>query len=184
MSDSAVDRIVAAAAAAQQDEPTVTREGKARPAPIEGVIVERTGMHADNRGSLIPFMDVRKPFWSEPVVYGYCFTIRPGRIKGWGMHDHQTDRYFVARGHVRVALFDGRDASSTRGSVYEIHFTPETPGLVRIPPGVWHADQNWGDADALVMNYPTRPYDPDVPDKYRIDPHGGIIPFDWSMRDG
>ncbi len=36
----------------------------------------------------------------------------------------------------------------------------------------------------FVMNYPTRPYDPDVPDKYRIDPHAGVIPFDWSVRDG
>jgi cellulose synthase/poly-beta-1,6-N-acetylglucosamine synthase-like glycosyltransferase len=22
------------------------------------------------------------------------------------------------------------------------------------------------------------------PDKYRIDPHGGTIPFDWTVRDG
>ena len=26
------------------------------------------------------------PFWEEPVVYAYAFTVSPGRIKGWGMH--------------------------------------------------------------------------------------------------
>lgn len=176
--------LTAVAAAARRDQPTVTRDGQARPTPIDGVIVERTGMHTDHRGALIPFMDARKSFWSEPVVYAYCFSIRPGRIKGWGMHEHQTDRYFVVRGHVRVALFDGREGAPTGGAHHEVYFTPETPGVVCIPPGVWHADQNWGTSDALIMNFPTRPYDPDDPDKHRIDPHEGVIPFDWSLRDG
>lgn len=178
------DVIAAVAAAAVRDEPTVTRAGDARPVAIEGVSVERVRVNADHRGALIPFLDVRTDFWHEPVVYAYCFTIRPGVIKGWGMHEHQTDRYFVARGHVRVGLFDGREESPTRGVVHEVHFTPETPGIISIPPGVWHADQNWGDADALIVNFPTRPYDPDEPDKHRIDPRAGVIPFDWSLRDG
>jgi dTDP-4-dehydrorhamnose 3,5-epimerase len=181
---SSTDPLVQVAAAAERDRPTVTRDGKSRPAPIEGVVVERTTVHADARGSLTAFIDVREPFWSEPVVYGYCFTIRPGRIKGWGMHERQTDRYFVAGSHVRVGLFDGREDSPTRGVVHEVYFTPATPGLVAIPPGVWHADQNWGGADAMITNYPTHPFDPDVPDKQRIDPHAGVIPFDWSLPDG
>src|SRR5829696_4694164 len=124
----ASDHVVAAvAAAARRDQPTVTRDGEARPTPIHGVIVERTGMHADARGALVPFMDARELFWSEPVVYAYCFSIRPGRIKGCGMHEHQTDRYFVPFGHVRVALFDGRDGSPTVGAQHEVYFTPETP---------------------------------------------------------
>jgi dTDP-4-dehydrorhamnose 3,5-epimerase len=182
--DPGVDHVAAAAAAARRDEPTVKRDGSARSAPIEGVAVQRTRVYGDQRGALIPFMDLREPFWSEPVVYGYFITVRPGRIKGWGMHELQADRYFVAGAHLRVALFDGREQSPTRGNVHEIHFTPETPGLVRIPPGVWHADQNWGERDAIIVNYPTRAYDPDAPDKYRIDPHSGVIPFDWTVRDG
>jgi dTDP-4-dehydrorhamnose 3,5-epimerase len=100
------------------------------------------------------------------------------------MHDLQTDRYFVVSGSVRVVLFDGRDDSPTSGSFVEVNFTDRTPGLVKIPPGVWHADQNWGETEAHVINFPTRAYDPDNPDKYRIDPHGDAIPFDWSIRDG
>jgi hypothetical protein len=44
--------------------------------------------------------------------------------------------------------------------------------------------QNWGETDARVLNFPTRPYDPAKPDKLRIDPHSGVIPFDWELRDG
>ena len=60
----------------------------------------------------------------------------------------------------------------------------DLPSLIRIPPGVWHADQNLGAADAAILNFPTVPYDQSTPDKYRIDPHSGEIPFDWDALDG
>ena len=151
---------------------------------IQGVEVRRLTTHADARGVLTPVLDVRDSFWDEPVVYAYRFSILPGRIKGWGMHELQTDRYFHVAGSIRVVLFDGREASPTTGRIVEVNLTDRTPGLVKIPPGVWHADQNWGEREAHVLNFPTRPYDPDRPDKQRIDPWSGVIPFDWSRHDG
>jgi dTDP-4-dehydrorhamnose 3,5-epimerase len=123
-------------------------------------------------------------FWAEPVVHAYRITIRPGRIKGWGMHKLQADRYFVCGGRLRVVLYDGRTDSATQGAFDEFAFDETTPALVRIPPGVWHADQNTGDVDATIVNFPTREYDRENPDKYRVDPHSGEIPFDWTLRDG
>lgn len=150
---------------------------------IEGVELERLSQFSDHRGSLCEVVDFERPFWREPVVYSYVITVRPGRIKGWGMHKLQADRYYVAAGSLRVVLYDGRTESPTHGRIQEIQFTPETLGLVRIPPGVWHADQNWGDVDAMIFNFPTHPYSHDNPDKYRIDPHSGEIPFDFALRD-
>lgn len=178
------DPVAGAVGAAVRDLPTVTAEGARLPLGIDGVVVRRLTVHADHRGALTPLLDARNKFWEAPVVYVYCFTVRPGVIKGWGKHELQTDRYFVAQGHLRVVLFDGRENSPSRGEIDQVFFTPETPGLVAIPPGVWHADQNWGESDAIVVNFPTAPYDPDKPDKQRIDPHAGVIPFDWSLRDG
>jgi dTDP-4-dehydrorhamnose 3,5-epimerase len=100
------------------------------------------------------------------------------------MHKVQSDRYLVVHGSVRVALYDGRAGSATQGLVEEHYLTDALPTLLLIPPGVWHADQNWGDDDALILNFPTQPYDRESPDKYRIDPHSGEIPFDWSLPDG
>ena len=133
---------------------------------------------------LTPVVDVRDSFWVEPIVYGYRFTVLPGRIKGWGMHELQTDRYVFVSGEIRVILFDGRPDSDTTESIVQIHLTDRTPGLIKIPPGVWHASQNWGSSEAHVLNLPTRAYDPEHPDKRRIDPHSGAIPFDWSLPDG
>lgn len=178
------DVVRAARAASVRDRQTVDAASRALPPAIDGVVVKRLTTHADPRGVLTPVIDVRDEFWDEPIVYAYRVSILPGRIKGWGMHELQTDRYFVVSGNLRVALFDGREESPTRGAIAEVHFTDRTPGLLRIPPGVWHADQNWGDTEAHLINFPTRPYDPEAPDKQRIDPHAGVIPFDWSIRDG
>jgi dTDP-4-dehydrorhamnose 3,5-epimerase len=185
MSDGrAADDVRAAESAAIRDTPTVDTASKELAIGIDGVEVKRLVTHADPRGVLTPAIDVRDSFWDEAIVYAYRFSILPGRIKGWGKHDLQTDRYFVVAGSVRVALFDGREESPTAGAIARVDFTDRTPGLVKIPPGVWHADQNWGTTEAHVINFPTRAYDPEHPDKYRLDPHGGAIPFDWEIRDG
>jgi dTDP-4-dehydrorhamnose 3,5-epimerase len=100
------------------------------------------------------------------------------------MHKLQTDRYLIVNGSVRVVLFDGRADSATHGLLDVRQLTGEAPSLLAIPPGVWHADQNWGEGDALIVNFPTRPYDRAAPDKYRLDPQSNEIPFDWSLPDG
>lgn len=169
------------------DRPRHTEPDEVAAARIAGVRVERVPGYHDHRGALYPFLDFSRPFWNapqEPVVHGYLFTIRPGRIKGWGMHRRQADRYVVASGHLRVVLHDGRDGSPDFGRFTEIHFTPETPGLVYIPQGVWHATQNYGKTLGRVFNLPTARFDSRDPDKYRLDPHTGPIAFDWSLRDG
>lgn len=169
---------------AKRAEQTVGRNGAELGPPIDGVELVRLTSHVDHRGSLTQLIDARLPFWSDPIVYGYEVTIRPGRIKGWGMHEHQDDRYVVTGARMRVGLHDGRPDSPTYGTTAQVYFSEQTPGLLRIPAGVWHADQNWGETDLAFTNFPTRAYDPEQPDKLYMDPHSGEIPFDWSLPDG
>lgn len=166
------------------DRPTVDAEGRRRETGLDGVVLHMLGpLHADHRGTMLQVIDARHAFWQAPIVYAYRFTVRAGRIKGWGMHRLQSDRYLATSGRLRVVLYDGRTASPSYQRFAEFHFADETPGLLCIPPGVWHADQNTGDRDVVVINFPTRPYDHDKPDKYRIDPSSGDIPFDWTLKD-
>jgi dTDP-4-dehydrorhamnose 3,5-epimerase len=166
-----------------RDAPTVTEGGQRRP-QLDGVVTTAGAVHFDHRGTLMEVVNFDTPFWQEPVVYAYTFTVLPGRIKGWGMHRHQTDRYVTLSGRLRVVLYDGRVESPTFQRFAEFSFSDEAPGCLRIPPGVWHADQNVGEGRCRVINFPTRPYDRDAPDKYRIDPGSGEIPFDFTLRDG
>lgn len=168
-----------------QDAATVDEHGRRLDVTIEGVVYHRLGpVHADHRGSLLEVIDVRDPFWIEPIVYAYRFTVLPGRIKGFAVHKLQTDRYVSIAGRLRVVPFDGRLGSPTFEAINEIHFADDAPAFLRIPAGVWHADQNTGTTEAVVLNFPTRPYDRENPDKYRTDPREGAIPFDWTLRDG
>jgi dTDP-4-dehydrorhamnose 3,5-epimerase len=169
---------------AEGDAPMLDADGRPVDEGIEGVELVRLTSHEDHRGVLTEVFNPEMEFWSEPIVYSYFISVRPGRIKGWGMHRLQADRYFVASGCVRVVLFDGRTDSPSYERFAQFHFTDATRGLLRIPPGVWHADHNWGDVDAQIVNFPTHPFDKKNPDKYRIDPHSGEIPFDWSLKDG
>ena len=168
---------------APRDKPTVDDHGELLDTGLAGVELARASPQVDDRGFLIEIYNPSLKFWREPIVYSYGVLIRPGRIKGWGMHKLQTDRYFVATGCLRVVLYDGRTDSPSYRRFSEFYFTDASPGLLRIPAGVWHADQNWGDTDALIVNFPTEPYDRANPDKYRIDPHSGEIPFDWELKD-
>jgi dTDP-4-dehydrorhamnose 3,5-epimerase len=167
-----------------KDAPTVDHDGRRTASGIAGVKHVTLVSHVDHRGSLTEAVNFEHDFWDEPVVYSYGVTIRPGRIKGWGMHKRQADRYFIAAGFVRVVLYDGRTESPTFRSFAEFALTQESRALLRIPPGVWHATQNWGETDAVLVNFPTRAYDREDPDKYRIDPASATIPFDWSLPDG
>jgi dTDP-4-dehydrorhamnose 3,5-epimerase len=168
---------------ADKDVPTVDAAGRRLTTGIEGVKYVRLTPQVDHRGSLTEVVNFDGDFWDEPVVYSYCFTIRPGRIKAWGMHRKQADRYFLAAGSIRVVLYDGRVDSPTYERFAQFNLTEDARALLLIPPGVWHGDQNWGDREAVMVNFPTRPFRREDPDKYRIDPHSDRIPFDWSLPD-
>ena len=149
---------------------------------IEGVQVVRLHRYADHRGSLTPIM-ADSSFWSEPVVHAYRITIRPGRIKGWGMHRLQADRYCIEAGRVRVVLYDGRVASATHRSSTSSDSMRRRRRWCGSRPGSGTRTRTPGTRDAAILNFPTRAYDREDPDKHRIDPHSGEIPFDWSLRD-
>jgi dTDP-4-dehydrorhamnose 3,5-epimerase len=165
------------------DEQTVTPNGRPVASGVEGALHERLQPQVDHRGLLMEVINFDRAFWSEAIVYAYAVTIRSGGIKGWALHKLQHDRLLGARGKVRIVLFDGRVRSPTFKRAAEFHLGEQAPGLLRIPAGVWHAYQNYGEQETFIVNFPTRPFNHAAPDKYRIDPHSGTIPFDWSLAD-
>ena len=122
------------------------------------MLIERPVRHVDHRGSLFEAVNPDHPFWSEPIVSCEWVVTAPGMIKGWGMHLESTDRYVLGSGRMRVVLYDGRLDSPTHGRIAQFHFSEQAPGWLRIPCGVWHANQNYGDVDATFVNFPTEAY--------------------------
>lgn len=162
------------------DPATVTAEGESLAAAIDGLRTKRAVVHVDHRGRLFEVFNAADDFWSGPVVHSYVFTVRPGTIKGWGVHDHKWDRYCLITGEMLIVLWDGRENSPTHGLVQEVVLSTEGTRMLATPPGVWHANVNLGPAECVVMNHPTAPYDYAHPDRRLLPWNSPEIPVDLS----
>lgn len=162
------------------DRQTVTPQGQLVQSLIDGVKVRLAVTHPDERGDLCEVFSTAWDFDDDPMVYSYFASIRPGQTKGWVKHLLQTDRLFLAIGSFRVALYDDRPESPTYQKLNVLNFSDRKRGLVRIPPGVFHAVQNVGHVDAHFINNPTRAYNHAQPDKYRLPLDTPLIPFNFA----
>lgn len=127
--------------------------------------------------------EIFRPEWDPtglPVVHIYQSRLFPGAIGAWSCHARSVDRLFINQGQVKVVLYDGREDSATCGRINEFHVGDARPTMLVVPMGVWHGLQNLGASDALVLNFPTRPYDYEDPDHYRLPYDTPEIPYAWS----
>ncbi len=161
----------------RRDPATVDATGNSIARAPFGVSFRDAVTHFDERGSVCELYDERWDWSPNPLVFSYIFTLRPKRVKGWGMHMQHEDRYIVLRGEMIVVMYDTRDDSPTKGLVSQVHLSEWHRRLMNIPIGIWHANWNPGDTEALINNFPTRPYDHENPDKYRLPIDAPEIPF-------
>jgi len=168
----------------RQDRQTVNSAGESLQRLPAGVGLRDVPIQIDERGSVREMFDVRWNWSPDPIVFVYVFTVRPGMIKGWGMHKLHEDRYFVLAGEVEVVLYDERPESPTLGLVSKIVLSEYQGRLMNIPAGVWHADRNIGSKDVMVVNFPTIPYDHANPDKYRLPLNTDRIPHKFDQPRG
>ena len=167
-----------------RDHETVTPAGERVDGLPEGVVFHDVVTHIDERGSTVELFDPRWGWHSDPLVFSYAFTVRPGFVKGWGLHKEHDDRYFVLYGEMEVVLYDERPGSPTEGMVASVVLSEHRRRLMSVPAGVWHADRNLGDKDVVVVNFPTIQYDHANPDKYRLPLNNDRIPYRFENVHG
>lgn len=114
----------------------------------------------------------------------YITTTYPQVVKAWHYHRKQDDFITCVKGMLKLALYDDRDSSPTRGEINEFFLGDHNPVLIRVPSMVYHGWKCISLEEAIVLNVPTEPYDAEEPDEYRIDPHNNSIPYRWARRDG
>ena len=149
---------------------------------IEGVKTKELKCIPDERGRL---MEVMRSDWEVFEKFGqvYITTAYPGVVKAWHYHKVQSDNFAVISGMAKIALYDGREGSPTKGEVAEFFIGEHNPLLIHIPPGVYHGFKAVGETEAMVLNCPTELYNYESPDEYRIDPYDNDIPYDWRRKD-
>ena len=146
---------------------------------IKDMQVKKLKLIPDERGRLMEILRSDEEIF---LNFGqvYMTTAYPGIIKAWHYHKKQDDYFTCISGTMRLALYDARKDSPTYKEINDFTINLENPILVKIPRLVYHGFKCVGDKEAIVINTPTLPYNPDEPDEYRLNAFKNDIPYDWK----
>lgn len=129
--------------------------------------------HADDRGWSI--MNQLQGVLSPQGQINFSVQY-PGVIKGWHRHQKQTDFWLCLLGHIKAGVWRENDSAT-----WSIVLGEKNPGLLVIPPGLWHGAATIGPREAGLLYYVTHPYDPQHPDEDRR-PYDSVPGFSWDVQ--
>jgi dTDP-4-dehydrorhamnose 3,5-epimerase len=147
---------------------------------IEGVKLKEVRSVPSGYGYLTEIFRREWTLDDLPVDQVFQSTLMPGRISAWHAHERTTDRLFVNHGLVHVVLFDARHGSSTYGLLNEFRLGTARPGLILIPPKVWHGVQNIHSEPSSLVNLVDQAYRYEQPDHWRLAADSPQIPFQFK----
>ena len=150
---------------------------------IKDVVVKQLKFIPDERGRLMEILKCNEDVFTK---FGqvYLTTTYPGVVKAWHFHKKQDDFIVCVKGMLKLVLYDAREDSPTKGEVNQFFIGDYNPALVKVPKMIYHGWKCVSTEEALVINVPTEPYNPEEPDEYRTGPHNNDIPYDWERKDG
>lgn len=131
------------------------------------------GVYADDRGwSLMnQFQGVLSP--EGQINYSVMY---PHVVKAWHRHQQQTDFWCCLHGHLKVGVHRESDGQS-----WMLVTGEKRPGIVIIPPPLWHGAATVGPESAGLLYYVTHAYNPAEPDEERLA-FDGVAGFPWQVE--
>ncbi len=146
---------------------------------IQGVVVHEVKNVPKSNGRLTEIF--RADWFADVQTISQVFevVVNPGCITAWHAHEITTDRLFVTRGLMRIALYDNRAGSDTRGRLNIFTCGSLRPMLIVVPPKIWHGVQNVDVDAASVLNIVDHAYDYTAPDHWRVDADHTALPDCW-----
>lgn len=144
---------------------------------IHGVATKELVRHPDERGFFEELIRVTDPFFSEGFGQLSRSSMVTGVVKAWHVHKTQVDWWYVARGTVKVALYDARGGSSTDTELNEYVLGEEGKDIIlKIPAGVAHGLKVLkGPAELIYVTSGTYTKD----EEGRIPYNDPSIGYDW-----
>jgi dTDP-4-dehydrorhamnose 3,5-epimerase len=102
----------------------------------------------------------------------------PGVVKAWHRHHIQTDFWLCTNGHIKAGIYDAH-----AGTTWSFIMGEKRPGILIIPPELWHGMTAVGSEPAGVLYYVNAAYNPSSPDEDRMD-YNGVQGFSWETKNG
>ena len=167
---------------------------------IHDAVARSLRVNRDESGTLVEILRTDWPDIYEPEARAFAqtyYSVTPAGLARdedeWHVHRHQEDRFIVASGSIVLALWDGRSGSPTRGTLDLLPLGDiagdDAQHCVLIPRLVHHGFMVIGDQPAVLLNSPTRLYNPaDEGRDAFADVEAAFddgSPFSWqAVRDG
>lgn len=151
---------------------------------ITGVKTKKLRVIPDERGRLMEILRGDDDEFFEVFGQVYMTTTYPGVIKAWHLHKIQTDNIAAVKGMIKLVLADLREGSETNGHIQEFFIGDHNPMLVQVPKDVYHGWKCVSEAEAIVINVPTKEYNYSEPDEHRLAYDTELIDYDWDVKHG
>lgn len=117
---------------------------------IEGVMIKDLVRYPDERGFFEEIIRKTDGFFKEGFGQLSHSLMYPGVIKAWHFHKTQVDWWYVARGNLKVALYDMRKNLASYKMLNEFFLGEKGQNIVlKIPPGVAHGCKVTGEISEL-----------------------------------
>lgn len=148
---------------------------------IDGVIFKEIRNVPKGNGFLTEIW--RREWDLDPLPVDQVFQvhIRPGGVSAWHAHEVTTDRLFVGDGILRIVLYDARAGSPTFGLINEFRLGAVRPGILIVPPKIWHGVQNISHEPGIILNLVDQAYCYENPDHWRVPSDSPEIPYRFPV---
>ena len=160
-----------------KDSQSVVRGGARAHAPkIAGVAIHELGNVLTRSGCLT---EIFRSDWLDPTLVVQQVNwvmMNPGGVTDWHCHAEQVDHIVGVGGTIKLAIWDDRETSPTRGATEIVRIGAMRPVLVVVPPRIWHGLRNESGTAAGYINLIDRVYAYEQPDNFRISPGSREIP--------
>lgn len=160
-----------------KDRQTVIAGGRRAQSPqIDGVRILELGNVPTRSGWMAEIFRTDWDVGTASVRQVNWVELNPGAVTDWHCHEEQTDHLIGVGGIIKLALWDGRAGSPTKGASEIVRMGAVRPLAVVIPPGVWHGLRNESGVPAGYLNVTDRLYRHEDPDNWRPTPGVSNIP--------
>jgi len=136
-----------------------------------------TRFFTDDRGWSL--MNQMRGVLSEQGQINYSCQY-PGVVKAWHRHHKQTDFWLCLNGHIKIGVHREADDDHEAQS-WALVTGEKRPGVMVIPPPLWHGAATVGPTPAGLLYYVTHAYNPDQPDEDRRA-YDSIAGFNWTVE--
>ncbi len=146
---------------------------------IQGVKLVKLETHVDDRGYLTEILRAGDEHFTK---FGQVYLVgnaTRGVIRAWHKHKELWDWFFISHGSAKFALRDDRPESPTHEEINTFILGERSPGVLVVPPGVYHGWMSLED-DTQLISTASEVYKRSNPDEVRVPPDS--FGYEWEVK--